>query len=87
MTTALAENARRHSGHEVIRRAILKLSIEGYVVEKATSGQGLPSLKLERPYEALPAQLTRHGDKTIGSVVHLGCRLYWLVADTDERAA
>lgn len=74
-----AQNLHRHGrAHEAIGRAIWKLSLEGYVALEFKSGNP-PSVRLDRPYEGLPVQVTQHGDKTFGSVEHLGCRLYWPV--------
>lgn len=77
-----AQNLARHStAHGSIGSAIMRLSLEGYVVVKFTSGTP-PSILLDRPYEGLPVQLTQHGDRAFGSVEHLGCRLYWPVENS-----
>lgn len=81
MTATFRNNFRPLHHTNVIHRAILRLSVDGYVVLKTTSGAGdLPSVQIDKPFAGVEANVTQHAEKTIASCEHLGCRLYWHVA-------
>lgn len=80
MTATFRNNFRPLHHTNVLHRAILRLSVDGYLVLKTTSGAGeLPSIQIDKPFAEAEPVITPHAEKLIASCECYACRLYWLV--------
>jgi hypothetical protein len=77
-----ARNNHHHDQANSIHLAVLKLSMEDYQVIKTTTGQGeRASILIDKPFAGQESTVTKHGDKTFGSCIFKGCRVYWEIGE------
>lgn len=61
--------------------AVMKLSIDGYAVQRVTTeSNGNVSILIDRPYEEIPFDritIAKVAEKSFGQCGYRGCRIYW----------
>ncbi len=83
------ENSRIQAETNIVGRAVMKLSMEGYIVlSTSAKRETIFSIQLDSPYEgpATNHQETLHAEKLIGSCEAFGCRLYWMSPESEAAA-
>lgn len=71
-------NSKHHAALSAIHVAVMKLSLEGYVVLSTNSKRGA-NIEIDRPYEGMEPVITDHGCQKIASIEKWHCRIYWRV--------
>jgi hypothetical protein len=79
MTNQFSANAHHLKCNQAIWIATMRLAIDNYRVIRTVTGKNGASIELDRPYEGVEHTITQVADKTIGSCIQFGCRLFWSV--------
>jgi hypothetical protein len=72
-------NSKHHSALGALHIAVMRLSLEGYLVLGVSSKNGA-NVEIDRPYNDPDVKITNYPDKVIGSIDRWNCRIYWKIS-------